>query len=214
MDMRTDDLIKAIARDAAAPRHSLGRLLLGACVLAGVLAAIVFSLLLGPRTDFAEAAHTVRFLLKFVVTTTLAATALALVAELARPDARLGRRVALLAIAPAILLAAIPMEFAAIPSAEWGTRLLGTNSLICLTMIPLIGLGPLAIFLATLRQGAPTRPGLAGAACGLLAGGLAATFYAAHCFDDSPFFVATWYSLAIAILTLAGAAAGRLVLRW
>ena len=47
------------------------------------------------------------------------------------------------------------------------------------------------------------------AAAGLLAGGLAATFYAAHCFDDSPLFVVTWYSLAIAGLTVLGALGGR-----
>ena len=66
----------------------------------------------------------------------------------------------------------------------------------------------------TLRYGAPTRPVLAGAAAGLLAGGLAATFYAAHCFDDSPLFVAVWYTIAIAVLTILGAIAGRLFIRW
>ncbi|MBN9057645.1 MAG: DUF1109 family protein, partial [Rhizobiales bacterium] len=146
--METNDLIKAIARDAAAPRLSLGLLLLGACGLASVIAAVVFSTLLGPRPDFAEAAHTARFLLKFVITATLAVTALFQVAELARPNSRPRRRGALLAIAPAILLAAILMEIATIPTAEWGARLVGTNSLICLTMIPLIGLGPLAVLLA------------------------------------------------------------------
>ena len=44
--------------------------------------------------------------------------------------------------------------------------------------------------------------------------GLAATFYAAHCTDDSPLFVATWYPLAIAMLAIAGALAGRLFVRW
>ena len=39
--------------------------------------------------------------------------------------------------------------------------------------------------------GVPTRPALAGAVAGLLAGGLAASFYAAHCTDDSPLFVTT-----------------------
>ena len=46
------------------------------------------------------------------------------------------------------------------------------------------------------------------------AGGLAATFYAAHCFDDSPLFVATWYTIAIAILAALGALGGRLFVRW
>jgi hypothetical protein len=55
---------------------------------------------------------------------------------------------------------------------------------------------------------------LAGAVAGLLAGGLAATFYAAHCFDDSPLFVATWYTIAIIILAALGALGGRFFVRW
>jgi hypothetical protein len=67
--------------------------------------------------------------------------------------------------------------------------------------------------LVGLRQGASTRPALSGAAAGLLCGGLAATVYAAHCTDDSPLFVATWYSIGIAGLTVVGAAAGSRLLR-
>src|SRR5690606_4786627 len=151
------------------------------------------SVVAGPRPDFAAAAQTPRFLLKFVITLALAVAALVQFGALACPDARPGPCIALLAVAPAILLAAILVEFATIAPGDWAKRLIGTNSMVCLTLIPLIGIGPLAVFLAALRQGAPTRPTLAGAACGLLAGGLAATLYAAHCFDDSPFFVATWY---------------------
>lgn len=212
--METKDLIKAISSDTATRRRSLGTLLLAAFAAASVIGVVVFSIVAGPRPDFAAAAETWRFLTKFVITLALVGSAGALVFALARPGGRLGLRIALLAAAPTILLGAILIELATIPSAEWATRLIGTNARICLTLIPLIGLGPLAIFLAAMRQGAPTRPTLTGAACGLLAGGLAATLYAAHCFDDSPFFVATWYTLAIAILTIAGAVAGRYVLRW
>jgi hypothetical protein len=101
-----------------------------------------------------------------------------------------------------------------VPSVSWGARMIGTNSLACLASIPLIGLGPLAIFLATLRHGAPTRPRLAGAVAGVLAGGLSATFYAAHCTDDSPLFVALWYSIAICGLALAGALLAPRAARW
>jgi hypothetical protein len=212
--METKNLIKAISSDAAAGRRSLGTLLRAAFVAASVIAAVVFSVVAGPRADFAAAAETWRFLLKFVVTLALVATSGAVAIALARPGARLGMRVALLGAAPAILLGAVLIELTTIAPSEWATRLVGTNNMVCLTLIPLIGLGPLAIFLVAMRQGAPTRPSLAGAACGLLAGGLAATLYAAHCFDDSPFFVATWYTLAIAILTVVGAIAGRYVLRW
>ena len=53
----------------------------------------------------------------------------------------------------------------------------------------------LAAALIGLRHGAPTRPAVAGAIAGLLSAGLAATLYASHCTDDSPLFVATWYTI-------------------
>jgi hypothetical protein len=65
-----------------------------------------------------------------------------------------------------------------------------------------------------LRHGATTAPGLAGAVAGVLAAALSATLYATHCTDDSPLFVATWYTLAIALVAGIGALAGRRVLRF
>ena len=61
-----------------------------------------------------------------------------------------------------------------------------------------------------LRRG----PHLAGAVAGLVSGGIAATFYAAHCTDDSPLFVAIWYTIAIAALTAIGAVGARGLVRW
>lgn len=212
--METKHLIRAIAADAGGRGRSLKADLALACAAAVLVAALVFLLIAGPRSDFTAAAATIRFQLKFVIAAMLAGAALVQLSTLSRPGARLGLRVALLAIAPAVLAVAVLVELAVVPSADWTARWIGSNSLICLTFIPVIGLGPLAIFLAVLRFAAPTRPELAGAVAGLLAGSLAALFYAAHCFDDSPLFVATWYSIAIATLMLAGAAAGRRVLRW
>ena len=72
----------------------------------------------------------------------------------------------------------------------------------------------LAAALIGLRHGAPTRPALAGAIAGLLSAGLAATLYAAHCTDDSPLFVATWYTIATAMVAAIGALAGSRLLRF
>ena len=206
--MDTQSLIRALSQDAAAGRARLDRRLALGFALAAVLAAIVWSVLLGPRPDIAEAAATLRFPFKFVVTLALAGRAVA------RPGTPVAPAAALLLAAPVLLAAGVVAELFAVPEGARMARLIGTNSAVCLTFIPLIGALPLAVLIAALRNGAPTRPTLAGAFCGLAAGGLAATFYAAHCIDDSPLFVAVWYTIAIGMLTLAGALAGRLVLRW
>ena len=49
---------------------------------------------------------------------------------------------------------------------------------------------------------------------GLASAGIAATYYASNCTDDSPLFVVTWYPLAAGIVALVGAAAGSRLLRW
>ena len=92
------------------------------------------------------------------------------------------------------------------------TRLVGTNSRVCLMAIPTMALPLLAGALIGLRHGAPSRPAVAGAFAGLLSAGLAATLYASHCTDDSPLFVATWYTIAAAVMAAVGAFAGRKVL--
>ena len=119
-----------------------------------------------------------------------------------------------LVVAPILLAVAVGVELSILPSGLWTVRMMGKNSIVCLIYIPLIGIGPLAIFLAVLRYEAPVRRTLAGAVCGILAGAIAATFYAAQCTDDSPLFVATWYSIAIAGLAVVGAISANLVARW
>ena len=179
-----------------------------------MVSAILFEATLGPRPDVAEALRTPRFLLKIIEALLLAATATFLVTRLARPGAPTGAaRFAMLA-APALLIMAVLAELVLIGRSEWATRLIGSNSRVCLTAIPCLSLPLLAAALLALGSGAPTRPGLAGAGAGFLAGGLAAALYAMHCPDNSPLFVATWYSLAIGAVTLAGAGAGRRLLRW
>ncbi|MHA6687538.1 NrsF family protein [Mesorhizobium sp. A556] len=213
--METQELIKMLGKDARVAEPSLALMLLGAVVLSGIIAASIFFGFIGPRPDIHTAATTFRFLLKFVVNGTLVITAFASVVALARPGCRMRSGLApLLLLAPAIIATAVLVEFTMVPSVEWWSRWIGTNSIPCMTLIPLMAIGPLAVILAALRYGAPTRPRLAGAVAGLLAGGIAATLYAAHCPDDSPFFVATWYTLAIAMLALLGAWVGGRVLRW
>lgn len=212
--MDTNDLIKALAADNRRPGLPMNTVWSGVAIGALVLAGVVFSILLGPRPDIAAAAETVRFLFKFVVTIALAAAAFAAMRVAAWPDADPRKLMPYLAVAPALVVGGVLLELLAVPSDTWTTKLVGTNYLVCMTFIPLIGVAPLALFLLALRHGAPSRPGLAGALAGLAAGGIAATFYAAHCPDNSPLFVATWYTIAVLMLTVLGALAGRWALRW
>jgi hypothetical protein len=105
-------------------------------------------------------------------------------------------------------------ELMATPYSIWMPHLMGHNATACMLCIPLFALAPLAALLLALRRAAPLAPARAGALAGLAAGGLGAAFYAAHCPDDSPLFVAVWYTLAIIFVTVVGAAIGKRVLAW
>ncbi len=214
--MRTQDLINALSEDhAARPQpQPLSRTFLIAMAAGLGVAAALFALTLGIRPDAASAIETWRYNFKFVMTLTLAVTSARFVWRLARPAADVRPAELAMAAAPLLLLGAVLYELWAVPESRWLPRTLGSNSLACVVSITLLSLAPLAGAFYALRRGAPLRPGLAGAAAGLLASALAATLYAMHCPDDSPLFGAIWYSAAMALVSIGGALAGRRLLRW
>jgi hypothetical protein len=212
--MNTDQLITAIAADAA-PSRRLGRLLCYAAVAGVAGTGVLFFSAIGPRPDLAAALDTWRFVLKFVITAPLAIAATLIILAMARPDGRDGYRLLPLVAAPLGLLAvAASLELLALPRSLWMVRLVGSNSVNCMTLIPLLAIIPLAAFLAVLRHGAPRDPGSTGAVAGLAAAAIAASFYALNCFDDSPLFVITWYPLATSMVAACGYLLGRRILRW
>jgi hypothetical protein len=211
--VKTEDLIRALAADDR-PGSPLGRSLAFAMLAGGLVSGIAFFLTLGFRPDIDGALHTVRFLFKFAVTLSLAAAATALVWRVGRPAVPLARSATLLAVPVLLLVAAVLIELTVVPEGLWAGRLVGRNWLHCLLSIPSFSLPVMAALLYALREGAPSSPTLAGAAAGLVSAGIAATYYAANCPDDSPLFVATWYTLAVGIVCVAGALIGRRLLRW
>ncbi|MGH6871947.1 MAG: NrsF family protein [Rhizomicrobium sp.] len=211
--MNTDKLIATLAADRTM-EPAPPRMLAAAALGGSAITALLFFALIHPRPDFMIAMHTWRFIAKFVLALTLAVSASALVLRAGRPDSARGRVDTVLLAAPLLLAAAIAVEVLAMPAASWGPRLVGHNAMVCLVYIPLLSLAPLAALLFALRHAAVTEPVRAGALAGLMAGGLGALFYAAHCFDDSPLFVAVWYTLGITFVTAAGAWLGRHVLAW
>lgn len=211
--MKTDSLIDALTQDAPL-RTRLSPLLALATVGGVALVAAEFFGLLGFRHDIGTAMKTGRFLFKLLLALVLAVSAIGVVSRFARPGRTPGAWGWALAIVPVLLLVALACELAMTPQSLWVSKLVGHNALYCLSLIPLFALGPLAALLYALRQGAPARPGLAGVLAGLAASGIAAIFYATHCTDDSPLFVATWYSLATLLVTGIGYVAGSRLLRW
>ena len=213
--MDTDRLIQTLAADNAQRSRPVGTALSVALLLAFATAAVLLLSTIGLRADIRSAMRTPLFDLKFVVTLALAIPALVLSLHLARPEAKLRGRAWWLLAPVAVLALGAASEMMWMPNRPpMPVRWIGHNALLCLIAIPLLALPILAAALLALRQGAPSRPALAGAVAGLLSAGLAATLYAAHCIDDSPLFVATWYTLATALVTAIGALAGAKWLRY
>ncbi|HEY2783235.1 MAG TPA: DUF1109 domain-containing protein [Steroidobacteraceae bacterium] len=210
--MNTENFIQTLVADGLQPVIPIGRKLLKALGAASVLA--MLSLLIRhPRPDLIHAFSTAPFIFKLVLLLSVSAAATVLLVNTARPVA-VGRVHWPLLMSLLLLAAGVMVELATVPAQDWRAHLLGHNPVHCLMCILLFSLAPLGCLLLALRYGAPNRPALAGAAAGLTAGAVAATVYALTCPEDSPLFIATWYSAAIAVIVLASAGAGRRFLRW
>ncbi len=213
--MKTDDLINVLVADNATVEPPVSRTLVLALLAGASVAAVLFAVMMGPRSDFAwSIVNSPRFIFKFVLTLGLAIPAYIIVQRMARPEAKAGRTIWLLALVPLMLAAAVLLEMYVLPSDHWSVYMIGSNAKYCVSFIPLFAMAPLAGALLALRRGAPSNPTAAGAFAGLLAAGIGATLYASHCVDDSPLFIAVWYTIAVAMITGLGAFLGSRLLRW
>jgi hypothetical protein len=211
--MTTEELIRVLEADRVVePRVS--RSLQVALFFGAGLVALIFFTAIGFREDIVSALGTVRFIFKFVIVVPLAVLAIGGTFQCATPVSSPGWWGRLLLVPAILLVIGVFAELIAVPSSLWVATLIGSNALNCMTIIPTLGAGSLILLILALRRGAPSNAGLSGALAGLAAGGIAATFYATNCFDDSPLFVITWYPLAASTLVLAGYIGGLRYLRW
>jgi hypothetical protein len=212
--MDTDRLIQTLAADNMHHEQPVGFVMALALLIAAPFTLTMFVMELGVRPDVMTAMRNPFFDLKFLVTLALALPAIAIAIHLSRPEVSLRGWAWLLLIPVGLLGIGIAGEMTMSQRLPMMTRLVGSNSRTCMMAIPMLSLPLLAGALIALRHGAPARPAVAGAFAGLVSAGLAATLYASHCTDDSPLFVATWYTLATALVTAIGALAGSRVLRF
>jgi len=212
--MDTEQLIRSLAADNSHRARPVGYVLMLALLAAAPVSLLIFFAELGVRPDITTAMHNPFFDLKFAVTLALAISAIGVALHLSRPEASMRGFGWYLLIPAGLLVAGISGEMMMPQRAPMMTRLVGNNSKICLTAIPALSLPLLTAALLGLRHGAPSRPALSGAIAGLLSAGFAATLYASHCNDDSPLFVAFWYTLATALVAAVGALIGSRVLKY
>jgi hypothetical protein len=213
--MKTNDLIAMLATEASAtPTVSPLRRCVQATV-AGVAISLALVLTLwGLNPELNALAHTQAFWVKVVWLVLTCTFAAPVVMHLARPGVPAGRSV--WGIAAALLgMAMLALMQVATVDADTGMQLmLGRSWQECSASIAALSVPLLATLLWMLRDMAPTRPALAGASAGLMAGTLASLVYSLHCTETAYAFVAVWYVAGIAVMTGVGALLGSRLLRW
>jgi hypothetical protein len=133
---------------------------------------------------------------------------------LARPVGGARKGFVLAGVVVALVTLGGAVQFMMTDASERMLLLAGGSWQVCSQNIVILGAPILGMTLLALRSLAPTKLVLTGAAAGLFAGGLAATVYGLHCPEHALAFVAVWYSIGMAILTVAGAMLGPWALRW
>jgi hypothetical protein len=212
--VRTPELIRLLAADPAPPRRPPPVSALGVAALAGaVIALAVLIAWLGLR-DLGAAMHTGPYWMKAAYTVALAVAGLGLSARLARPAGRPGAWTWLAALAVVVIVGLGLGQLMVTPPGQRMTVWLGHSWNACPWRILLLSVPVYLAAALVLRRLAPTRLAAAGAAAGLLAGGVGATVYGLACTETAAAFVAVWYTLGVAACAALGAAAGRWVLRW
>jgi len=212
--MDTEQLIRTLAADNSHRARPVSHALMLALLAAAPVSLLIFFAELGVRPDIMTAMKNPFFDLKFAVTLALAISAIAVALHLSRPEASLRSFGWYLLIPAGLLVAGISGEMMMPHRAPMMTRVIGNNSKYCTVAITAMSLPLLIAALFGLRHGAPARPAISGAIAGLLSAGLAAALYASHCTDDSPLFVATWYTLAVALMAGLGALMGSRMLKY
>lgn len=211
--MRTDELIAALAVDPRPATHPVPRLAMAmaaGAVLA--LAGLVMALgsPIGPVAERGMAASVAK--LSYPLAVGIIALAAALAAG--RPGVRVEPRAALLALPVLSVAIFAALDLAAAPPAVWDGMLFGSTTALCFSAVTLGSIPAFAAMFWAFRVLAPTRLPAAGFLIGLAAGGISAAAYALYCREASPAFLLATYTPAMLVPALAGAASGRMLMRW
>lgn len=213
--MKTEELIALLATRAdQVPAHTTQRRFALALGIGLPATALLMLVTMGLRADLMQAAAGWAFWLKLAFTACMALGGLILSGRLSRPGMKVGFAWVAIAVPLfAVWLAAAAELFPGVPEQRLD-MLLGSSWKSCPWNIAALSLPLLMATLWCVKDLAPTRLALAGAAAGLLSGALGALVYALHCTESGAPFIGIWYVIGITIPTLIGAALGPRLLRW
>ena len=211
--MKTDELITLLANQAGpAPKALAVKRLLPAGMAGGLLATALVVGVLGfiPDTMFTEPGPWI----KLVYAGALAFATAWLASRIGRPGAS-GKKAA--ATVAGIVLTMLLVGFISyinLEESERAAALMGHSWLLCPWTILVLSIPVMAGSFWAMKGLAPTNLPLAGAACGLFSGAVAAMAYALACTEPAAPFIAIWYTLGIALCGGVGAVLGPKVLNW
>ncbi|HRE61446.1 MAG TPA: DUF1109 domain-containing protein [Micropepsaceae bacterium] len=213
--MKTDELINALSLDVApVPRLAFARQLVIWLLPAAIVSILLMLVSVGLRPDLVAALGRPAIWVKFAIVLALSGAALAAVAHASRPD-QSGQK--FLTLFGVLVIAAAAGGFIQLlnhDSSIWMRAWLGSSSAECPFIIMGLSVPLFVAIMFVMRQAAPANARIAGAAAGLLAGGLSAFIYALHCGEAAIMFIATWYVGGIVAVGALGALIGPRVLRW
>ncbi|MGE0178308.1 MAG: NrsF family protein [Sphingomonas sp.] len=178
------------------------------------LAAVLTSILIGPRPDLAEGAIHPMFLMRAGLLFLLGAASLVAVIGMARPAVGNHRNDWRWALAAAALVPMAAIVIATAGGPPLAERIYPSNGAQCLLFTLGGGLVIGAALTLWLRHGAPTSPERAGLLVGLASGSFAAFAYSLHCPHNDLVYIGLWYTLAVALVTALGRLAIPPLIRW
>lgn len=213
--MNTEALIDRLSEQFVPVRPgAVVRALLAGLGAGALVSFVTMAIWLGIRPDLGAAMQTTAYWMKFLYTLALAGFAFWTVERLSRPGARANLQ-GLFDAFPVLLLAVIAyLQWSAAPAEEHHALMMGRSHTVCPWRIAILSLPIFAGVFWSLRKLGPTKPVLAAAAAGLLAGAAGAFIYAFHCDESAAPFVVLWYTFGIALVGIAGGLLGRFLLRW
>ena len=213
--MKTDELVLMLANGAGAVEPNAVRRRLSNAMMWGTAGAIVLMVgLLGVRPDLGTAVTQPAFWGKIGFVAALTVSSLVAVVRLAQPGVRLGWVPGTLSLPVLVMWGITAVTLVNAEPAERLRLLLGQTWAVCPFLIALLSGPVFAATFSALKDLAPTRLTLAGAAAGLLSGATGALVYSIHCPEMDAPFLGTWYVVGILIPALTGALVGRRLLRW